>query len=178
MPSPDRPQPDEFRPEFARYVARVADTDILAALARQGEEWSAFLASAPPDLADHRYEPTKWSVRQVVAHVIDTERVMAYRALCIARGDEQPLPGMDENAYNAHLDHDTASLAALGAEWTGLRDSSVRMFTRLAPDDWLRKSTASGHLITVRALAYVMAVHVRHHAAVLAERYGASGVPA
>lgn len=178
MPSPDRPQPDEYRPEFARYVARVEETDVLTAMTRQGNAWSAFLAAAPARLADHRYAPDKWTVRQVVAHVLDTERVMAYRALAIARGDEQPLPGMDEDSWQARMGKDTVSLDQLGDEWTMLRGANVRMFERLEPAIWLRRGVASGHPITVRALAYVMTGHVRHHAAVLREKYGVAAVPA
>ena len=178
MPSPDRPGQDEYRPEFARYVARVPDTDVLSALDRQGEAWGAFLAAAPADLVAHRYAPDKWTVRQVVAHVLDTERVLAYRALCIARGDATPLPGFDEEAYTAHAGPDPATLAALGDELLHLRRSSVLLFRRFAPEVWLRRGTASGHGITVRALAYVMTGHVRHHGAVLLERYAMPGVPA
>jgi len=178
MSKPDRPGADEFRPEFARYVARVPETDVLAVLASQGEAWGAFLAAAPRELVESRYAPDKWSVRQVVAHVIDTERVMAYRALCIARGETEALPGMDENAYMERMGPDSASLAALGEEFARQRRSNVLLFARFAPDVWMRRGTASGHGITVRALAYVMTGHVRHHVAIRAERYGLAGLPA
>ena len=108
MPAPARPAKDEYRVEFERYIARVPDADILTALAEQGEAWGAFLAAAPAEFADSRYAPDKWTVRQVVAHLLDGELVFAYRALAIARGDTQPLPGFDENEYTARAGFDPA----------------------------------------------------------------------
>lgn len=177
-PSPARPASDEYAPHFERYVARVPDADILAALEGQGDAWGAFLAAVPAGLAEHRYAPDKWTVRQVVAHVIDTERVMAYRAMCIARGETESLPGMDEDAYTARAGVDTATLAALGDEFAHLRRSTTLLCARFAPDIWSRRGVAAGQAASVRGLAYVMVGHVRHHGAGLAERYGLKGVPA
>jgi hypothetical protein len=173
-----RPAAEEYAPHFERYVARVPEVDIVAELDRQGTAWGAFLAAAKPELAGHRYAPDKWTVRQVIAHIIDTERVMAYRAMCIARGETEALPGMDEDAYMARTGPDPATLAALGEEFAHLRRATTLLCARFAPEVWLRRGIAAGQPASVRGLAYVMVGHVRHHGAVLAERYALVGVPA
>jgi len=174
----ERATPEEYAPAFERYVARVPETDILTALERQGEDVRTFLAALPADRAAYRYAPDKWTVQQVAAHVIDTERVLAYRALCAARGETVDLPAFDENAYMEAMGNDPATLAALGEEFALVRRGNLLLFRRLDTASWTRRGKARGFVLTPRGMAYVLVGHVRHHLAVLAEHYGLAGVPA
>ena len=169
----DAPGTDEYDPHFAGYISRVlAGTDILALLARQREETQGRLRAIPESRGAHRYAPGKWSVREIVLHLSDTERIMAYRALRVARGDTTPLPGFDENAYTPASGADAVPLAELAAEFGDVRQATLALFRHLPPESWTRRGTASGAPISVRALAWIIAGHERHHLAVLAERYG------
>jgi hypothetical protein len=176
--SPERATPDEYAPGFEGYVARVPETDILPVFERQGEEVRAFLAALPADRATYRYAPDKWTVKQVAAHVIDTERVIAYRTLCAARGETVDLPAFDENAYMEAMGPDPATLAALGEEFALVRRANLLLFRRFDAVAWTRRGKARGFVLTPRGMSYVMVGHVRHHLAVLAERYGLAGAPA
>jgi hypothetical protein len=167
------PPAAEYAPAFAGYVGRVGDEDILEALDRQTPQLSAVFAPLDAARADFRYAAGKWSPREMLGHLDDTERVMGYRAMAIARGETQPLPGFDENAYmeNAPFFAERP-VRELLQHFAHLRESHVILFRQLAAADWLRVGTANRSPVSVRALAWVMVGHVRHHLAVLAERYG------
>ena len=167
-----RPLPNEYDVAFERYVSRVPETDILAALERQPAELAAALASVPPERESHRYAPGKWSIREVVGHMLDSERVMGYRALAISRGDKAALPGFEEKDYAATAGHDSRTLASLLEEISSLRASHIPMLRHLDEAAWVRIGTANSLPITTRALAYILVGHVRHHLAVLREKYG------
>lgn len=167
-----RPAPNEYVSAFERYISRVPETDVLPALEKQPAEIRTALSAVTGERERFRYAPGKWSIREVVGHVIDTERVLGYRAVCIARGETAPLPGYDENTYAANAGHDRRPLASLLAEYEALRRSHVLMLGDLDDAAWLRVGTANGHPVSVRALAFVLVGHVRHHLAVLAEHYG------
>lgn len=167
------PTADEYGAPYAGYVARVpAGSDILDLLARQGEATPTRLRAVPEARGGHRYAPGKWSVKEVIGHLADVERVMAYRALRTARGDATPLPGFDENAYVPLSGADAQPLTLLADEWADVRRATLSLFRHLPPDAWTRRGTASGFPVTVRALAWIIAGHERHHLGVLAERYG------
>lgn len=166
-----RPQSNEFVPYYSKYVDRVPEEDVIAALEQQIETTRAALAPLSELQAMHRYEPDKWSVKEVVGHMVDVERVFAYRALSIARGEQKNLPDFDQNEYMKVAGFDTRSLADLVDEFTELRRADVRMFRALAPEAWSRIGTASDARISVRALAYVLVGHERHHLEVIRERY-------
>jgi hypothetical protein len=136
---------------------------------------ASFLASVPEERAGFRYAPEKWSIREVVGHVIDCERVFGYRALSLARGETQSLPGFDETVYAARAGHDRFTLSSLVEEFQCLRQSHLHMFRRLSDTAWLTKGTANGHPTSVRGLAYVIAGHLRHHMSILTSRYGVPG---
>jgi hypothetical protein len=121
--------------------------------------------------SNYRYAEGKWSIKEIVNHLCDTERIFAYRALRIARADATPLPGFDENAYAPEMRADERTLADLSAEWVDVRRSTLSLFRHLPAGTWERLGTASGHPCSVRALAYATAGHARHHLKVLAERY-------
>ena len=167
-----RPAPDEYAPALAGYVGRIAEhEDILVALARQHEELLAWLGRVPPGGGDHRYAPEKWSIKEVVGHLSDTERVWAYRALRIGRGDATPLPGFDDQAYVPEQRAADRPLADLVEEWDAVRRATLTLLRNLPPGAWTRRGMASDLPISVRALAYVTAGHVRHHLEVLEARY-------
>jgi len=166
-----RPAATEYAPFYAGYVARVSEDDILGVLERQKAELSAVAASARAK-ADFRYAPGKWSVRELLSHVADGERVFGYRAFCISRGEQAALPGFDEKDYVRAAPLAEVTLDALAAEFAAVRDANLACLRRLGGDAWLRMGTASGTPVSVRALAFIMAGHPRHHLAVLRERYG------
>lgn len=167
-----RPLPDEHNPRFAGYISRVPETDVVAALAAQRDELAARLAAIPEEREGFRYAEGKRSIREVVGHLADTERVLGDRAVCIARGEEAPLPGFDENTYAANSGHDECRLPDLAEELLSLRASHLLLLRHVPDAAWTRRGTVNGHPATPRAMAYVMDGHVRHHLAVLAERYG------
>jgi hypothetical protein len=167
-----RPRPDEYDAAFERYVSRVPETDVLRALASQPAEFAAMLAAVPVEREEYRYAPGKWTIRGVVGHVVDAERVFGYRALCVARGDKTSLPGFEENDYAANSGSDRRTLASLAAEFTSLRESHVLMLQNVDDAAWVRVGKANALPVTPRAIAYILVGHVRHHAAVLKEKYG------
>jgi hypothetical protein len=167
-----RPLPEEFAAFYAGYVARVPEDDILSVLAAQAEEVRRLAAAAPPGRETFRYGPGKWSVRQVLGHLVDGERAFGYRAFCISRGEQANLPSFDENEYVARSPYDRIPAAALAEEFTVVRDANLRVLRALPEDAWVRVGAANGYRVSVRALAWIMAGHVRHHQGVLRERYG------
>jgi hypothetical protein len=168
----DRPAPSEYSRFFERYISLVPTTDIVAELDHQRAATAAVIGQVAEDRAGFRYAPGKWSIREVLGHVIDAERVFGWRALCVARGDPQPLPGFEENDYAASAGHDQCRLASLGEEFDGLRRSHVLMLRHLPDPAWLRVGNANGNPVSVRALAYILVGHLRHHLSVLEQRYG------
>lgn len=165
-----RPPEDEYAPFYAGYVARVPEGDVVEILARQLGEVSAFLRGLS-DRADFRYAPEKWSVKEVIGHLCDAERIFAYRALRIARGDETPLPGWEENGYVETGGFAARTLESLVEEWAEVRRSTVTLFRHLPPEAWTRGGTANGVRVSVRALAYITAGHTGHHLHILRTRY-------
>jgi len=167
------PSADEFSTYFGRYVARIpAGADILDVLARQREEILERFRAVPDTRGGFRYAPGKWSVCQLVLHLSDTERIMSYRALRIARGDATPLPGFEEDEYAAASGADAVPLSDLVAGLADVRRATIGLLRQLSPEAWMRRGTASNAPFSVRALAWVMAGHVVHHLDVLRERYG------
>ncbi len=174
MPTPttQRPAPDEYAPFYAGYVNGVPDGDVAARLITQLGDALASLAPLSDDAALFRYAAGKWSVKDVVGHFTDAERVFSYRLLCIARGEAAPLPGFDENAYVASAGFDRLPLAQLLHAFRIARENTITLVHSLRPADWNQRGTASGKPVTVRALAWIIAGHELHHRNVLKERYG------
>lgn len=166
------PAPDEFAPFYAGYVARVPEGDIVDTLARQIDGTIALLAGLEDGRAGFRYAPDKWSVRQVVGHLSDSERVFATRALRFARADTTALPGFDEKRYVATGGFDDRSLADLVAEFRAVRAATVALLRGLPADAWTRAGTANQARVSVRALAWITAGHELHHREILRDRYG------
>ena len=167
-----RPQPDEYAPYYARYIELVPGDDALPALRSQIEGTLQLLSGLSDAAALRRYEPGKWTIKQVVGHVCDGERVFSYRALRIARGDQTPLPGFDENAYAARADSDARPIAHLCHEFGAVRAATLALFDSLGAEALARRGTASNAAVSTRALAWMIAGHELHHVKILRERYG------
>ena len=167
-----RPQSGEYKEFMINYISLVPEEDILPALRHSLQELQHNLSAIPTTLADHAYEEGKWTVKQLLQHTIDTERVFAYRALCIARGEQQPLPGFDENQYAANADVSGRTLKDLCDEMLAVRQSTVMLFAHLKEEDLRREGTASGSRVLVNSLGYVAVGHWRHHWNILTSRYG------
>ncbi len=167
-----RPAETEFAPFYAGYIARVPESNPLPALEAQPAEIRALAEMISPDEELFRYAPDKWSIRQTFGHLIDTERVMGYRAFCIARGETKPLPGFDEKDYVARAAFDERPVTEMAHEFAAVRHANLWTIRRWTPEQWGLVGNANGHPISARALTYVMAGHVRHHVALLRDRYG------
>jgi hypothetical protein len=166
-----RPVASEYAPYYGGYIAHVPETDPLPALEAQPAELLAIADRVAPEDELFRYAADKWSVRQVFGHLVDNERVMGYRAFCIARGETKPLPGYDQNEYAARADSDDRSLKELAHEFAAVRHANLWALRRWTEEEWSRMGNANGYPISARAIAYIMAGHVRHHVAILREQY-------
>jgi len=164
--------PSEYAPMHAPYVARVQGADIVDTLQRQRELIAAVGAAVPADREEYRYAPGKWSIREVIGHLADGERIFGYRALCVARGEQQSLPGFDENAYAAASTAGRRPLRDLVDELLALRVANVAMFAGFDEEAWSRAGTANQFPVTPRGMAFVIAGHFLHHLDGLRERYG------
>jgi uncharacterized damage-inducible protein DinB len=166
-----RPGVSEYEPAYEKYVVKVPDGDLLALLESQGQETQDLLATIPEARALHRYAPGKWSIKEVVGHIMDAERVFSYRALRFARGDRTPLPGFDETVYAPAGKFDARSLPDLAAELSAVRHATIALFAGLDSETFARRGVANNHEISVRAIAYIIAGHERHHLGIMRERY-------
>ncbi|MEC7725627.1 MAG: DinB family protein [Planctomycetota bacterium] len=167
-----RPHPGDYADFFAGYVARVPDGDVLAGLADQGRRMAADVRAVGEARGDYSYADHKWSIKRLLLHVADGERMFAYRAMCVARGDAQELPSFDENAYAAEDGSATRTLASIVEEYASVRAATLTLFRGLDAAAWRRRGRASGNPVTVAALPWIMLGHDLHHHAVLTERYG------
>lgn len=166
-----RPAPDESAPSFHGYISLVPGEQIGSYLAEQIQELERLAAPLDDTTAKARYAPGKWSVKEVLGHLSDSERIFAYRLLRIGRGDTTPLPGFDENAYVPAGGFDDRPLAAILGEFRAVRLSTIALMEGLPPGAWARLGQASEKPISTRALAYIIVGHVVHHMRVLRERY-------
>ena len=171
MPCYHRPSPDEYAPYYHKYVSLVPAGDVLVTLAGQGTEAADLWAGLDEARAGRRYAPGKWSVKEVVGHLLDTERVFALRALWFARGGAGPLPSMEQDDWVAAGRFDARRLDDLAGEHAVLRRATLLQFGSLDESALERRGVASGHEITVRAFPWLIAGHERHHLAIIRERY-------
>lgn len=167
-----RPTPSDYPAFYDTYVRLVPEQELIPALEKSLEELRSDLARIPEDARDHAYAEGKWTVRRMIQHALDTERVFAYRALCFARGERQPLPGFDENAYADKASVHHRPMEEMKEEFTTLRRSHLAMFKGFTPEMLDSTGTADGKPVTVLAIGYMMIGHWRHHAGILRERYG------
>jgi hypothetical protein len=164
------PDASEHAPFYAGYIARVSE-DPLVALLNQAKATAAVMKRIPEPKASHRYAEGKWTVRDVVGHMADVERIMSYRALRIARGDSTRLAGFDENAYADVAGASARDWGSLVDELISVRVATISLFRGLTPDAWQRRGVANGAPVSVRALAHIIVGHERHHLEILQTRY-------
>jgi hypothetical protein len=166
-----RPASDEYAPHFDVYVARVRDGDILDILREQGEAMRGLLARVPPERGLFAYAPGKWTLSEMLQHVVDSERVFSYRALRIARGDTVSLHGFEQDDWVPLSGANGRPLASIVEEFVAVRAATIALFTGLPANAWNRRGTASGHGVSVRALAFKCAGHALHHEGIAREKY-------
>ena len=167
----NRPEKQEYAEFYETYVSLAPETDIVVALENQSADLQNLFAGVSDEKANFRYAEGKWSVKELLGHMIDGERVFSYRALRISRKDETPLAGFEENSYVANSNFKNTALADFVEEFSLLRQSNVLFFKNLSDEAWLNTGTASDATVSVRALAYIMFGHVAHHANILRTRY-------
>lgn len=170
MPN-ERPKPGEYVPYYDRYISLIPGNDVIATLATQLPKTVALLSSRSEADGELRYEPGKWSVKEAVGHVIDTERIMSYRALRFARNDRTPIEGFEQDDYVRDGPFADLRLADLVDEFKAVRAATLALLRGLRPADWTRRGIANKNEISVRALAYIIAGHELHHRHILDERY-------
>ena len=165
------PKPDTYDPYFERYVKLVEGDDILKILSDQNKATQEVLNSFSEHKGNYRYADGKWTVKEVVGHLLDTERIFAYRALCIARGEKKSLPGFEQDDYVATGNFNSRDLAGLNYEFRLLRESNLLLFKSFTAEMLERKGFSDISAISVIAILYIIAGHEKHHMNVLLERY-------
>jgi hypothetical protein len=166
-----KPAKDEYAPYYEKYTSLVPEGDVLATLEQQVAATLVLLRSLPEGQGSFRYAPEKWSIKELVGHIIDTERIFAYRALRIARGDTTPLPGFEQDGYITNGNFDGRQLSDLASEFETVRQSTLFLLKHLSDEAWVRRGVASENEVTVRALAHIIAGHELHHVEILRSRY-------
>jgi hypothetical protein len=166
-----RPQPGEYAPYYDRYISLVPGSDVLAALEDQRRQMLLLLSGRTESDGDIRYAPEKWSLKEVLGHISDTERIMSYRALRISRGDATPLEGFEQDDYVRNGPFARRPLADLIEDYIAVRRATISLFRNLDEAAWTRRGVASKNEVTVRALAFIIAGHELHHRKILEEKY-------
>lgn len=166
-----RPQPGEYAPYYDRYISLIHDDDILATLDLQRRETMLLLSGRNERDGNFRYAPEKWSAKEVLGHVCDTERIFACRALRIARGDATPLPGFEQDDYVRNGPFGRGALTDVVEDFIAVRRATLSLLRNFDEAAWARRGTASNYEVTVRALAYMIAGHELHHRRILEEKY-------
>jgi uncharacterized damage-inducible protein DinB len=166
-----KPEPGTYPAYYQTYIDKVQGDDTIALMEKGLEETTGLIQSIAPDKEDHRYAEGKWSVKEVIGHIVDTERVFSYRAMCIARGEQGSLPGFEQDDYVAKGKFDKRSLSNLLEEYTGLRRSNIALFKSFDEEQASRMGTANKNPIQVRAIIAIIVGHEQHHMQVLKERY-------
>lgn len=166
-----RPEPNEYASYYEKYISLVAEGDILASLRGQLEETLRVLGGISETQANFRYAPDKWSIKQLVGHVIDGERIFAYRALRFGRNDQTALPGFDQDQYVNNASFDDCTLSGLASEFAHVRRATISLLEHMDDAAWKRLGSANDSEASVRALAYIIAGHELHHVEILRSRY-------
>lgn len=166
-----RPGPNDYASYYEQYISLVPEGDILTTLGQQADSTLSMLRGIPEARADWRYSPGKWSIKEVFGHVIDAERIFAYRALRFARNDRTPVPGFEQDDYVSYGNFGGRSLSDLAGEYEHVRRASIFLLRGLSGEAWDRRGLANDNEVSVRALAYIMAGHERHHLEVIRTKY-------
>ena len=167
----ERPEPSEYNEYYGNYISLIDDTDLLGTLESQIREASDLFAGFPEERGSHAYAAGKWTIKELISHILDGERIFAYRLLRIARGDATPLEGFEQDDYIGTSHANERSFSDLLCEFGELRAANLRLMRSMDEADWRRMGTASGFPVSARALAFIMAGHVRHHLNIVSERY-------
>jgi len=166
-----RPEPKEYIDYYKKYIEQVDGDNYLSALKMLQPKTVAFLNSLDAAKWNYRYATGKWSIKEAMLHVIDTERIMTYRALRIARNDKTPLPGYEQDDYIPYTDAENRSPASIIEEYKAVRGATISMFSNFNDEMLSRVGTASGNPFTPRALGYIIAGHELHHMQIIRQRY-------
>jgi uncharacterized damage-inducible protein DinB len=166
-----RPEKNEYAPYYSDYISLIPEGDIDQILKLQIIETTKLLANLSEQKGLFTYAPGKWSIKEVIGHIVDTERIMGYRLLTFARGDSIAIPGYDENEYILHADFNQQPMEELLESLSAVRQSTLYLLKGLKEEDWVRLGNANGFDVTVRAIAFIIAGHEIHHRKILAERY-------
>ena len=166
-----RPAPTEYAESYANYISKVPGSDVLSVLESQRLQMLQLFAGRSERDGSFRYAPGKWTVKEVLGHITDTERIFTYRALRIARGDQTPLPGFEQEDFVKNAAFSDRTLAGLAEEFALVRSASLALFRSFPEEAWPRRGVASQKEVTVRALAFITAGHQIHHRIILEERY-------
>ena len=166
-----RPEKTEYAQFYETYVSLVNESDVVSAMQKQADEVSDLFSRISDEKGLYAYAEGKWTINELLGHLIDGERIFAYRAFRISRRDKTPLAGFDQNPYIENADYNSVKLAKLLAEFSLLRQSNILLFNNISDEMWTRKGIASDNEISVRALAYIMVGHIRHHVKILKDRY-------
>ena len=166
-----RPLNTEFEGYSETYISRIQGTDICEVLAKQHTEYGGLYAKFTDEQWNFRYAPDKWTIKDVILHIIDTERIFAYRALRIGRGDQTALPGFDQDTYADHANATTRTGSSILEEYQIVRQSTIHLFANMSDEDCIREGKASQLLMTPLGTAYMIAGHEDHHMSILKERY-------
>jgi DinB superfamily len=169
--SATKPTKSEFLPYYERYIALVPDGDVVSTLTTQIAETLSLLHALPASVATYRYAPEKWSVNEMVGHLIDSERIFTGRALRFARNDATPIPGFEQDDYVRNATFDSYPLSELASELEVVRQSTLFLFRHMDEQAWTRRGIANNAEVSVRALAYIIAGHELHHREILRSRY-------
>ncbi|MEO8573903.1 MAG: DinB family protein [Pyrinomonadaceae bacterium] len=167
----NRPDNAEYAPYYERYVSLVTDSDVMNTLGAQTTQLQNIFTGMPEEKGEFRYADGKWSIKELLGHLIDGERMFAYRVLRISRGDETPIEGFEQDGYIENAHSNERSFADLLEEFSLVRRANMIFFKNLTDDAWLRIGTASNATVSVRALGHIMAGHIEHHLTILKERY-------
>lgn len=167
----NRPEKNEYDAYYEKYVSLVEETDIVSALENQADELQNLLEEITEEKSSYAYAEGKWTIKELVGHLIDGERIFAYRALRIGRADLTPLEGFEQDGYIENANFNERTLADLTEELLLVRRANNLFFRNLSDAAWVRVGTASDSPVSVRALAYIMVGHIRHHANILREKY-------
>src|SRR5215212_6045073 len=165
-----RPQPGEYGPAHEGYISLATDP-VLLQLRDQRRDVLDLFGGLSPDDAGYRYAPGKWSLRQLLGHITDADRVFGFRAYCFSRGETAPLPSFDQDVYVDGGRYDARSMPGLVSEFLAVRQTLIEFFETLEPEAWMRAGTASNVRVSVRALAWIAAGHAEHHLRIVRERY-------
>jgi uncharacterized damage-inducible protein DinB len=166
-----RPENGEYAQYYQTYILQVSGDDSVLALQELSKATQTLLNQIDEEKALFRYAEGKWSIKELIGHLIDTERIFGFRALCFARNDQNAIAGMDQDDYVQNADFDGVEFAKLAEEFRLVRNSTIAMFENFPAEAWVRSGTASDNLVSVRALAFMIAGHEIHHVNILKERY-------